>query len=261
MPIADRRTGLQVPNSQGPLRLMEVPGDDVADIVQILASKPSEEELISALKRFDSRSSSPTQSSASIVFTLVNTTIPELWRSLASNRGSKETVRLITECLSSVAGVNALLMRLDILYREAQKSSIKIEQNQLGDVLQVLTLILKGDRFSLLGVIELCRLEKANGKLLFNEYVALVGGSRILNVVSKVAASMDNGGNIWIAEGKAYSRWLGKRIGEAIIKFSDGPEVETLLGKSLSLGYPCMSLRHFNNSRLGHRRFNAYVHT
>jgi hypothetical protein len=150
-------------------------------------------------------------------------------------------------------------MRLDGLHTQAQKSSSKNEQNQLDDVMQLLSLILEGDTFSPVQVIDLCRGENARGKLLFNEYLTLVGGSRILNVVSRIAANMDNGGNIWIADGKAYSRWLGKRVAEAIIKFSDGPEVDMLLGKALSLGYACNSLQYLNNNRLGHRRFNTAV--
>ena len=238
---------------------MEAAEDDAGGLVQTLTSQPSEEQLLQALKQFRPWSSSPSQSSAAVIFALVNTTIPELWRSLASNTDSKETVRLVTECLSSVAGVNALLMRLDGLHTQAQKSSSKNEQIQLDDVMQLLSRILEGNTFSPVQVVDLCRRENARGKLLFNEYLTLVGGSRILNVVSRIAANMDNGENVWIADGKAYSRWLGKKVAEAIIKFSDGPEVDMLLGKALSLGYACNSLPCLNNNRLGHRRFNTTV--
>ena len=182
---------------------MEATENDTASLVQTLTSEPSEEQLFRSLKQFKPWSFSPTQSSASVIFTLVNTTIPELWRSLVSNTQSNETVRLLVDCLSSVAGVNALLMRLDGVHTQAQKLSSTNEQNQLDDVMQVLTLILEGETFSPAKVINFCRRDNAKGKLLFNEYVTLVGGSRILNVVSKVAAGMDNGGIIWIADGKA----------------------------------------------------------
>ena len=218
---------------------MEATENNAASFVQTLKSQPSEEQLFQSLKQFKPWSFSPTQSSASVIFTLVNTTIPELWRSLVSNTQSNETVRLLVDCLSSVAGVNALLMRLDGVHTQAQKLSSTNEQNQLDDVMQVLTLILEGETFSPAQVINFCSQDNAKGKLLFNEFVTLVGGSRILNVVSKVAAGMDYGGNIWIADGKAFSRWLGKRIEEAIVKFPEGPEVDILLGKALSLGYPC----------------------
>jgi len=240
---------------------MDAADHDAAAIVQTLTSQPSEEQLLQALKQFKPWSSSPTSSSASVIFTLVNTTVPELWRSLASNTDSKETVRLLVECLSSIAGVNALLIRLDGLYTQAQKSSSKSEQTQLQDVMQILTLILEGNKFSPAEVISQCRQDKGKGRFLFNEYMTLVGGSRILNAVPKVAASMENEGNNWIAEGKAYSRWLGKKTGEAIILHPDGPEVDLLLAKSLTLGYPCNSSCLRINSRLGHRRVDASVHT
>lgn len=246
---------------QGPPAAMDAGNHDAAALVQTFTCQPSEEQLSQGLKQFKPWSSSPTQSSASVIFTLVNITIPELWRSLASTTTSKKTVRLLTECLSSVSGVNALLLRLDSLHAQALKSSSRDEQNQLQDVLQVLSLILEGDKFCPAEVIGLCRADNSRGKLLFNEYVTLVGGSRILNVVSKVASSVDHGESYWIAEGKAYSRWLGKRIGEATYLSSDGPEVDVLLGKSLSLGYPCNPSNCVNNYRFGYRRTNAAVHT
>ena len=220
---------------------MSTPEDQVTGLADLLASQPSETQLFQALTQFQPQSSAPNQSSSAVIFTLVNTTIPSLWRSLSSNPDSKPTIRLLIECLSSVAGVNALLMRLDSLHTQSQKSSSNAEQIQLADVMQVLTLVLEGNNFSPMQIIRICQQDDKLGRILFNEYAMLVGGSRILNVVGKVAAGMDEGKRIWVADGKIYSRWLGKRIAEAIRQYSEGSEIDILLGKALSLGYPCNS--------------------
>src|ERR1700726_357814 len=117
---------------------MSTPEDETTALVDLLTSQPSEPQLSQALKQFQPQSSSPSQSSSSIIFTLVNTTIPSLWHSLFSKTDSKQTVNLLVECLSSVAGVNALLMRLDNLHTQWQKLSSKPEQLQLEDGMQVL---------------------------------------------------------------------------------------------------------------------------
>lgn len=133
-------------------------------------------------------------------------------------------------------------MRLDNLHTQSQKLSSKPEQRQLEDGMQVLRLILEGKNFNPGEMIRICRQDEKIGRMLFNEYAMLIGGSRILNVVGKVATAMDVGDTIWIADGKIYSRWLGKRLAEAISQSSEGREVEILLSKALSLGYPCNSL-------------------
>lgn len=238
-------------NSAG---IMDSTEEGLETVVQTLASQPSEEELTEALRRFQPASSSPSSPVASVIFAIVNTTLPELWRSLQAKTNSNEVVLLIVECLSSVAGVNALLMRLDQLHNQRQQLSNNSATILLEDVLEVLTRILEGKKFSPKKVIELCALDDTKNKLLFNEYAALVGGSKILNVVSKAAADLDNVANLWIADGKRYSKWFGERLGIAIIKYSERPEVAGLIVKALSLGYPCnLPQRIIVNSRFIHR--------
>jgi hypothetical protein len=142
------------------------------------------------------------------------------------------------DSLASIAGVNALLMRLDQVQVAKQRTTV--EQVQVKDVVDVLTLILEGNKFSPVSVISECIRDGTRGKMLLNEYIALIGGSKILNVVSKTCMDMENGRDIWIADGKLYSKWLGKSFVKAITKYSDVPAVATLLGKGLSIGYPCI---------------------
>lgn len=215
---------------------MALSEEDTETIVKTLTSRPSQEGLVEALSRFEPSAASATSSSASVIFAIVNTTVPELWHSLRSYTPSKRTVQLIVNCLSSISGVNALLMRLDQLHIRVQHLSSDNDKHQLKDILEILTLILERDKFSPETVIGALMQDGARGKMLLNEYIALVGGSKILNVVSKTSMDLDEK-DIWISDGKRYSNWLGEELAKAIKSHSDVLEVSTLLGKALNIGY------------------------
>jgi len=218
---------------------MALSEQDKDSIISTLSSQPSQKDLNTALRLFDSSSGDATPVSASIIFALVNTTIPELWRSLRSNSQARETVTLLVSCLSSVGGVNALLMRLDQVHARIRHLSADNEKTQLEDIMDLLTLILEGDGFTPTASIRASSEDGARGKMLLNEYISLVGGSRLLNMVSKVSVDLDEEKRNWISDGKQYSRWFGQQIATTIKEFPDVSEVSTLLSKALNLGYPC----------------------
>lgn len=221
---------------------MDISEQDRESIVKSLTSQPSQKDLIQVLRLFKPSSTATTPSTASIIFALVNTTIPELWRSLRSNPNElKEVGPLLVNCLSSVAGINALLMRLDQVHVRIRHLSADNETSQLEDILEVLTLILEGDGFTPISVIRGNTGNGTKGKMLLNEYISLVGGSKLLNVVSKVSVDLDDEKMMWIADGKKYSSWLGKQLVVAVKEYPDVPEISTLLGRALSIGYPCTS--------------------
>ena len=207
-------------------------------LLNALTSQPSQEQLTQALRQFVPFASYPSQSSAAITFAIINKTIPELWRTILSD--SKETAMLIVDCLCSVAGVNALLMRLDYLSSQMQRSSSNNEKFQFEDVLDVLIRILENNKFSPLEVLPICSGNKLPRNLLLVEYLSLVGGSKILNVVSKATIGVDMHQDVWITDGKRYSKWLGERLGLAMRLDSFVAELSMLLEKALNIGYPCI---------------------
>ena len=221
---------------------MELSDEDSRSIVKTLTSQPSQEELTKALSLFEPSSTYATSYFASIIFAIVNTTIPELWQSLHTNiTDNSKTINLIVGCLSSVSGVNALLMRLDQLYLQIRHQSSQNEKHQLEDILEILTLILENDKFSPKAVINSLLSGNMKTKMLFNEYVLLAGGSRILNMVSKITTELDLKKDLWIGDGKKYSKWLGQEVGKATKLYPDNTEVSTLFGKALNIGYPCIA--------------------
>jgi hypothetical protein len=213
---------------------MALAEDEAKDIVQVLASQPSQADLQTVLTRFEPVATIPSSSAASIIFALVNTTIPELWRTLPPS-----TTQHIVRCLASVAGVNALLMRADQLHAQIRHTPSQNEKTQLEDAVQVLGLILENGRFTAVRVFEDAMTSGIQGKLLMSEYIALVAGSKILNLVSRVSMELEE--KSWISDGKEFSRWLGRQCAGAINILPNLPEISTLLGKALSIGYPSLS--------------------
>lgn len=215
---------------------------ETESLARILSSQPSQNQLANVLREFKPLSSSPSPATAAVVFTLVNTTLPELWRSLRGlGPSSKEIMQLLVDCLSNISGVNVLLMRLQQLDSESHQDTSK-NKAIIEDTLEVLSLILEGDGFSPNVVIRKCSQDGPNGKMLLNEYIALVGGSKILNMASKMGTTLDSAITYWICDGKEYSQWLGRNVGKAIREFCDLEATSLLLGKALSLGYPSTHL-------------------
>jgi telomere length regulation protein len=210
---------------------MSLVEDEAKDIVQVLTTQPSQEALETVLTHFEPVAHIPSSSAASVIFALVNTTVPQLWRALPLS-----TRQEIVRCLASVAGVNAFLMRADQLHAQIRHTPSQNEKTQLEDVVQVLGLILENGRFGTVKVFESARTSGMQGKLVMSEYIALVAGSKILNLVSRVSMELEE--KSWIANGREYSKWLGRQCADAITALPDLPEVSTLLGKALSIGYP-----------------------
>jgi hypothetical protein len=213
--------------------------DDAEDVVAGLKAQPSVRELAGLLRRFKDWAGTPSSETASVVYVLVNTTLPELWTSLDK---FLPVTQLLIQCLSTVTGVNALLLRLnqpDSL--DSTKQSVVV-----SEVLDVLTHILDSGHFTPRTVLEGLLPADDRGRILLNEYISLIGGSKILNVASKAAVATDVT-EFWICDGRRYTTWLARGIAAAVRENVDIDAEATLLGKALSLGYPSSSTTHVVN--------------
>jgi len=218
---------------------MAMSEDEAKNIVETLLAQPNEHEILNGLEKFEPFSTDPSQSSSAVIYAVVNTTIPSLWSTLAP----KSRIRkLIVSCLGSVSGVNALLMLLNQASFD-KASTPESNKIHLETLVAVLVLVLESDKFSPRAVIQRYRGYGPKGSLLMNEYISLVAGSKILNSVSKAAKGQDTREQLWIVDGKRYTRWLGDGTARAIKSHGPVPEVSNLFGKAMNLGYPCISFR------------------
>lgn len=235
------------------------------DILKILQSRPDTETLTKCLKwlvstknasAFDIRQPGP--QAAQIINVLVNDIVTDYWHSwndTSSSDGGKAR-RLLLRCLTSVAGIGAILVRLRALISDTEGSQKerKVNPNLSSELLNLLGYLLEGD--GVVGGIWSTTFQSSatptQKQLVWKELVALVAAGRVLSVVAEVSnrrrtSSSGSLESSWLANGPLYSEWLGRSI--RFMAFQDEQPLENkkatiqIFSKSLTLGYTgCWSL-------------------
>lgn len=235
--------------------------------LQLLQSKPNLEDLVRCLRWFPKASrleegafnlKVPSPKAAQILNTLVNDIVPHFWPVLKaeSEPNHAKERRLLLGCLTSVAGIGALAVRLKNLLA-AGKATKKPEQGDskenthnglLRDTLEVLENILRGDKIlgQLLRDILQSVEKPLQRTLVWKELVSWLASGRLLSISAEASESLEaenpDGDYGWLASGKDYTKWLGRNI-KTLEPHEDQDLQEFLklralvLGKSLSLGY------------------------
>jgi len=190
----------------------------------------------------------PDPVAANIVYQLVNTTIPDYWRTL-QQPGLQE--KQLVECLRNPCGVGNILTRLRPLITDCQqKKPVGNERDSashIEDLLDVLGKALEGDEFlkKIWVDVEDHAKNAGQAKLIWRELVSQVASGRILSVVAEaedVLKERDRPRKTgWLGDGKKYASWLGRNIA-MLMKGAGNSEQSTaavldMCSKTLSLGY------------------------
>jgi telomere length regulation protein len=241
------------------------------DALEILKHEPDYDSLTSILT-FISRHEThnlptiklPSPLNAQLVQVLVAEIVPNYWALLVEDVEVKMSgLRLLLYCLSSITGVNAILVRLRALIQEAKsKASTDIKRPDiplnLGILLDLLCRVLEGDGW----VLEAYRLATSGHEVAamvrprLQETVATFGASRIISLAAEAEdilkgnASIKKADNIWPADSLQYTQWLGRNI--VTLALSDltakdikfGPD---LFAKALRLGHSGMFSQRCNH--------------
>jgi len=226
------------------------------DAREILKSQPDREDLVAILQylqygidgRHDFNVHVAGPKASQIIHALVTVTIPEQWVLLRKSELSKSDLQLkryVESCLSSVAGIGALLMQIRLLAAGATEQQLPIVE----DCISILGSVLVGNHILSRFLADARRLYRSDAqrRTHWQEVTALLAGSRILTTLAQVFATLKNlnpetNENAWLGDGAAYSGWLAKNISVAALN-SDRTETEswTMLGqilkRALSLGY------------------------
>lgn len=234
------------------------------DALETLKNEPDYDSLVSALtflSRYESDGSSfpsiklPSPLSAQLVHVLVSEIVPNYWALLIedAHQPKNSGLRLLLYCLSSITGINAILVRLRALIQEAKSEATAKAKRpdislNLGILLELLCRVLQGDGW----LLEAWRIATsgqdgpARTRPRLQEMVATFGGGRVVAIAAEaegIARASDSSkkvGNIWPADSVQYTEWLGRNIVKLVL--SDlGPD-ETKFGsdlfaKSLRLGH------------------------
>lgn len=238
------------------------------DALEILKHEPDYDSLTSVLT-FLSRHEThnlptiklPSPLNAQLIQVLVAEIVPNYWTLFIEDVEVKKSgLRLLLYCLSSITGVNAILVRLRALIQETKsEASTDIKRPDiplnLGILLGLLCRVLEGDGW----LLEAYRLATSSHEAAarvrprVQEIVATFGASRIISLAAEAEdilkannASAKKVDNIWPADSLQFTQWLGRNI--VTLALSDltpsgtkfGPD---LFAKALRLGHSGMFLQ------------------
>lgn len=236
------------------------------DISEALNHEPDYDTLISAL-RFVGKGGSgnehfnigaPGPEAARIIQILVTDIVPNYWAILkeSSSGGKASHLALLLDSLRSLAGLNAVLLRMRTLAQEQKSQSTEVKRSDvllnLKITLELLGEILGGDgSVSRLWTNTSATTDAMKQRILSKDFVNVIAGGRIISYSAEAESLISQetkGQIIWVAGGIEYTRWLTRNI----ISWSKGSEIPVekklladLLSKALRLGYSGMSLSPF----------------
>ncbi|KAK4162551.1 telomere length regulation protein-domain-containing protein [Cladorrhinum sp. PSN259] len=234
------------------------------DVLEKLKHEPSYDSLVSAL-RFLSRDQKdgsdvpsikiPSPLSAQLVQALVAEIVPNFWALLKEDgQESKSSgFRLLLYCLSSITGINGILVRLRSLIQEF-KSEARGQMKRpditvnLGILLDLLSNLLKGDGWILEAwqVATTGQNSPARVRPRVQEILTTLGGGRIISLAAEaeqiVKTSNTNNtiDDVWPADASQYTLWLGRNVvkWQQSGKAPDHPKFGSdLFSKALKLGH------------------------
>jgi telomere length regulation protein len=240
-PFADKTANIQPSSIDRP-----------EDALQLLRSEPDTDSLLSTLTRvstvdgfkdaFDIRRPSPL--AAQIINTIVSSIIPNFWSAL-----EKQDRRLITTCISNVAGLNSVIAKIQLLISQSKSSKAQDYAQALEDLFSVANDLFQGDNLAstVWTGLQESTTEKTKRELAWKECSNLLGSGKVSNVLAEAEDVLRSGGSKLskssMANSHEYAIWLGSNIAQILITESGTPEevqahVAVLLSRALSLGQP-----------------------
>lgn len=229
---------------------------DKPTIIDRLRATPSLTEVLIILEdirqndELNPRFAPPAQSSP-VLRVLLEHTIPNFWPLVATqedvgrDKERKSLRNLLLHFFETPVGLSSIIARLRALNATPKTSENEVSMGEA--VKQILGLLQTslGNENALRGLWNEARgNEGVRVGMVWREVVALLAGGKVLSLAAEARKKFNLGGEeeLWISEGSAYARWLGKSISIAVEK-ADEDDREALkafgqiLGKSLSLGY------------------------
>ena len=230
------------------------------DVLQALKSEPSLNTLKSCLvflsiKKGDFNIKVPSPQSTQIIYALVNDVLPAYWSFLANSESTGVRYqKLFLDCLTSVAGLGALIVRLRTLLTASHEDGpSKVGKKEriavVRDVVEVFHRTLRGKKtlHKLLESIDEGISKPVQRHVLKKELVGLLSSGKILALCAEALIycelpRAESHEVDWLGEGRIYASWLGENIHQAFVHAKlDGSDQSrmdsTVLSKGLLLGY------------------------
>ncbi|KAG4305868.1 hypothetical protein PORY_000778 [Pneumocystis oryctolagi] len=230
---------------------------DEEDILKVLYSQPSADKLKEVLEeviQIQDEMGFGGHLNIKITNVLVNEILPEYLPLIFSKNVTLTVEKLkvyLRKCLSNIGGIKAILMRIKNICEGSGSSSFFLH---IGELLKILQEILCNEG-NLISTWIQCHSEiddekkvvKHSSSLVWNEYISLIAGGRILGIASEGQHKLwqyykvDDRPIFWIADGSKYAEHLGNEIIVSVndSRFNEKMEYDfsKLIGRLFSLGY------------------------
>lgn len=228
------------------------------EVIDVLKNEPDYDALVSTLRYLlklgggglYSSSGAAGPLAARVIQILVTEIVPNYWTLFkeSSTEDEASDIALLLDSLRSLAGLNAVLLRLRSLTQEKKSETTEVKRSDivlnLNILLEVLCAILDGDdRISQLWTSTSLGSDSMKKRILSRDLINVIGGGRIISLSAEADALVPQeakGKIVWIADGIEYSKWLARNV-VSWSKHSDSPEdtklAADLLSKAMHLGY------------------------
>lgn len=231
----------------------------IDEVIDVLKNEPDYDALISALRYLVKAgpggghvmSDAPGPQAARVIQILVSEIVPNYWVLLKESSTETERIdaALLLDSLRSLAGLNAILLRLRTLTQEQKSMTTEDKRSdivlRLNICLELLCELLDGDgRVLQLWKSTSAGLDPIKKRILSRDFVNAVGGGRIISLSAEaetLVSKETKNKTIWIANGAGYSKWLARNIVSWSKQESGSEELKLgadLLSKVMHLGYP-----------------------
>lgn len=231
----------------------------VDDVVDALKSEPDYDTLMSVLRLlvqddqklegFNIGVSGP--ESAKIIQILVTQIVPNYWPLLKESPASDENadLKMLLDTLRSLAGLNAVLLRLRTLIQEHKADTSGGKRSDvllnLNITLELLCEILDGDdRIARMWASISADSDAVKRRILTREFVNVLGGGRVVSISAEgdaLATKVEKSTFIWAADGVKYTEWLARNIitlSKQAQTLENKNAAAHLMSKGMHLGYP-----------------------
>ena len=253
----DSRTALG-PAQKDAKKTFKVSSSSPEEALHILRSQPDLDELVHTLKQLHSHAFQPNFNvhapgplQAQITNNLLTTVVPNFWPVLKDKHS-----RLLTGCLTNVAGFNAVVSRLRLLGSRLGPLSQKHgNSNEVAveDLLDVAKNLFSGGFVlsQLWQNLQTSVLDDVRRSMSWKEIVNLVASGKVIAAVAQAEDAAQSAGNVHaktnrLANGAEYSAWIGRNISHMICPQKVAGEVSVenaqvataqVFAKALNLGY------------------------
>ncbi|CAG8970680.1 hypothetical protein HYALB_00003435 [Hymenoscyphus albidus] len=240
-----------------------------SEALNILKNEPDHDSLIKTLRYLiqdesDFKITSPSPISSQLVHVLVSEILPNYWsifsgaevpKSKRERPKQSAELQLLLKCLRSVTGLNSITLSMKRHIQLSRGSNKKVAGGpNLEEILNILletsAALLQGSGTvqNIAGTIWDSNEKPTAKKSIWNEFLGLIGGGKLLGIAAEAEAVVNNlseniGLRYWVADSTLFSVWLTTNLQHWVLNLPKDHEhgwkcCGELLGKLLRLGKP-----------------------